>query len=77
MSAAPNHEVKYLKYCLTRSHAFVIMFIGGYMETELLELEKYWGKYLSWCNGQGLAPDFGDYLTWLDDYDINVGQNDG
>lgn len=44
------------------------------MDLEIAELEKHWDLYVRWCSGQGLHPDFGDYLVWLDDQDIDVGQ---
>lgn len=46
------------------------------MNVEVGELEKYWDKYTAWCKSNGLYPDFSDYLVWLDDQDIQIGQND-
>lgn len=46
------------------------------METEIGGLEAYWPKYVAWCKSNGLYPDFGDFLIYLDEYDIQVGQND-
>ena len=46
----------------------------GQMDLEIGLLEQHWDKYLAWCRSNGLFPDFGDYLIWLDDYDINIGQ---
>jgi len=46
------------------------------METELGELEEHWDEYVAWCCNNGLYPDFGDYLVWLDDQDLDVGQHD-
>lgn len=44
------------------------------MDLGIGELEKHWDEYVVWCKSNGLYPDFGDYLVWLDDQDIDVGQ---
>lgn len=46
------------------------------MDLEIGLLEKIWPKYVDWCKSNGLYPDFGDYLIWLDEQDIQVGQNE-
>jgi len=46
------------------------------MDVEIGELEKYWHRYEAWCEANGLTTDFSDYLIWLDDQDLDAGQND-
>lgn len=44
------------------------------MDLKIGLLEKHWPVYEKWCKDQGFVADFGNFLIWLDDYDIDIGQ---
>ncbi len=47
------------------------------MNVEMGILEAEYEKYRGWCAANGLYPEFGkEFFQWLDEQDIQIGQND-